>query len=244
MRRESNYGDYVSNGLILHLDAIKNAINGTHSNSTTTWYDLSTSGNNISLVSPTWGDDYLSADGTNTRGTSNSNLNLSGTNKFTVEVFIKQINNTSAAILFEQTTNFNNNTGAVISTVKDGSPTARDINFGIRKNGDSQYLLGGINNISDDLFHCEYDDTTQNYLTELEMFKNNIQQTVSWQTNSTSISDTTLLSSPLYLFWRYNVSTIRFNGSIRAIRIYNRKLSVAELYQNKITDFRRYGIIK
>lgn len=243
MRRESNSKDYVSDGLILHLDAIKNAVNGTHSNSTTTWYDLSPSANNMLLVSPTWGDDYLAADGVNTRGTSSANLNLSATNEFTIELFLKKINNTSAAMLLEQTTNYNNNVGAIIAAVKDGSP-ARDVGVGVRKNGGSLYLYGGINSFSDDIYHCCYDDTTDNYLTELEMFKNSIQQTVIWQSNATSTANTTLRSDLLYLFWRYNVAAARFNGSIRAIRIYNRKLSTAELHQNKITDFRRYGIIK
>lgn len=243
MRRESNSKDYVTDGLILHLDTIKNAINGTHSNSTTTWYDLSPSGNNMVLVSPTWGENYLAADGVNTIGQTSGNLNLSATNKFTIEIFIKQINNTSGAMLFEQTTNYNSYVGAIIGTVKDGSPSS-DVRVGIRKKGDSGYLNGGINNFSEDIFHCLYDDTTDNYLTELEMFKNSSQQTVVWQSGATSIANTTLKSDILYLFCRAGIPQARFNGSIRAIRFYNRKLSVAELYQNKITDFRRYGIIK
>lgn len=243
MRRESNSKDYVSDGLILHLDAIKNAINGSHSNSTTTWYDLSPSGNNMSLVSPTWAEDYIAADGVNTIGQTSGNLNLSTNNKFTIEIFIRQINNTSGAMFFEQTTNYNNNIGAIIGTVKDGSPSS-DVRVGIRKSGGSGYLYGGINSFSDDIYHCVYDDTTDNYLTELEMFKNSVQQTVVFNSGATSIANTTLRSDILYLFCRAGIPQARFNGSIRAIRIYNRKLSTAELYQNKITDFRRYGIIK
>lgn len=241
MRREGNSKDYITDGLILHLDAIKNAVNGTHSNSTTTWYDLSPSGNNVSLVNPSWSDTYLTFGGT-TRGQTGSNLNLSGKNQCTIEVLLRTIGG-SVGIIMEQTTNYNNNVGAFIIAINDGIPS-RNLNVGIRKTGSMAYLNGGFNStISDDLFVFEYDDTTNVSTTELEQYLNAVKKILTFNSGTEITTDTNLISEILYIGARSG-GVAAFTGSIRAIRVYNRKLSTAELYQNKITDFRRYGIIK
>lgn len=243
MRRESNSKDYVTDGLVLHLDAIKNASGGTHSNSTTTWYDLSPSANNVTLVNPSWSDTYLNFTGT-TRGQTGANLNLSGRNQCTIEILFRTLTNTTLGIILEHTTNYNNNIGAFIVDTKDGAPTARDMNVGVRKTGGGQYLFGGFNKtFSDDLFAFQYDDTTDVSTTENEQYVNVVKQTLTFNAGAESIVTTNLISAILYIGSRSGGS-FTFVGSIRAIRVYNRKLSTAELYQNKITDFRRYGIIK
>lgn len=243
MRRQSNSKDYVTEGLILHLDAIKNAVNGTHSNSTTTWYDLSPSANNVALVNPSWSDTFLTFTGS-TRGQTGANLNLSNKNQCTIEILLRSSTNTSLGILMEHSSNYNNSPGAFIIDPKDGSPTARDMNVGVRKTGGGQYLFGGFNKtFSDDLFSFQYDDTTDVSTTENEQYINTVKQPLTFNAGAESVGTTNLISAILYIGSRAGGS-FPFTGSIRAIRIYNRKLSAAELYQNKITDFRRYGIIK
>lgn len=237
MRRESNSKDYVTDGLILHLDAIKNAINGTHSNSTTTWYDLSPSANNVTLVNPSWSDAYLTFTGS-TRGETGANLNLAGRNQCTIEVFMKS-QTAAAAIILEQTTNYNNTTGAFVFAGNAG-PFSYNIYAGFKKS--TSYIDGGFNAmINEDVVVMQYDDTTNVYATELEWYLNAVNKTL--VSNNSSTTDTNLISAILYIGMR-SPNIAPFYGVIRAIRIYNRKLSTAELYQNKITDFRRYGIIK
>ena len=51
--------EYVTDGLELHYDAINNTGTG-HSNTTTTWVDLSGNGNNATVTGGTWSDNYLS----------------------------------------------------------------------------------------------------------------------------------------------------------------------------------------
>jgi len=246
MRREGNSKDYVTDGLILHLDAIKNASGGTHSNSTTTWYDLSASANNVSLVNPSWSDTYLTFGGS-TRGQTASNVNLNGLSKFTIEVLFRTITNSTLGIILEHTSNYNTNIGAFLLDTVDGSPATKTLFGGLRKNAQSgkhPYLTGGYDkSISDDLYVMQYDDSTDVATTELEMYTNTIKETLTFNPNNDATVATTLRTAILYIGARSGGS-FPFTGSIRAIRIYNRKLSVAELYQNKITDFRRYGIIK
>jgi hypothetical protein len=243
MRRNTDKGGYVSDGLILHLDAIKNAINGTHSNSTTTWYDLSPSANNVTLVNPSWSDTYLTFTGT-TRGQTASNLNLSGRNKCTIEILLRTSTNTSLGILMEHSSNYNNNVGAFIIDPKDGSPLARDMNVGVIKNGSGQYLFGGFNHtFNDDIFVFQYDDTTNVSSTELEQYVNFVKKTLTFNVGAESTVDTNMISAILYIGARAG-GLFTFLGSFLAIRVYNRKLTLEELYQNKLEDFKRYGIIK
>lgn len=54
---------YIKSGMVLHYDGIFNA-GSSHSNSITTWTDLSSNGNDGTFLgSPVWGDSYLSLDG-------------------------------------------------------------------------------------------------------------------------------------------------------------------------------------
>ena len=242
MRRDHRQVGYVQSGLILHLDALLNMGAGNaHSNTTTTWYDLSATANNVSLVSPSWSNDYLTFTGS-TRGQTGSNLNLSGYNKCTIEILIRTLTNTTLGILLEQTTNYNNNVVAFITYFKDAG---YDNIFSIRKTGALAYLVRGITQtFSDDVMTLQYDDTTNVAATENEHYINSVLKTSTQLVGNSGVTtDTNLISSILYIGARSG-GTFPFIGSIRAIRIYNRKLSVAELYQNKITDFRRYGIIK
>lgn len=242
MRRNHRQVGYVQSGLILHLDSILNMGAGNaHSNSTTTWYDLSTSGNNVTLVSPSWSDAYLTFTGS-TRGQTGANLNLSGRNQCTIEILLRTTGSTPTIIL-EQTSNYNNNVGAFVVVNNDLSPD-RVINVGIRKTNAGAYLNGGFNaTISDDLLAIQYNDTTNISTTELEEYLNVVKKTLTFGNNAENTTDTNLISAILYIGARGG-GVAPFIGSIRAIRIYNRKLTLEELYQNKLEDFRRYGIIK
>ena len=54
---------YSTDGLIMHLDAIKNKRLGGHSNTTTVWQDLSINQWDVDLYGHTWGADYCAFSG-------------------------------------------------------------------------------------------------------------------------------------------------------------------------------------
>ena len=77
----NNNPSYVSNGLVLHYDAINNTGSG-HSSTTTTWKDLSGNGNDGTLLgfdsNSGWQDNFIKFDGVNDYILSKNNLGLSG----------------------------------------------------------------------------------------------------------------------------------------------------------------------
>lgn len=82
--------EYIKNGLILHLDGINNTGNG-HSNTTTTWKDLSGRGNDATLYNMNnsatsgWQEDGLSFDGIDDYATAD----ITSTPDVTIEVVTK-----------------------------------------------------------------------------------------------------------------------------------------------------------
>ncbi len=78
---------YVQDGLVLHYDGVNNTGNG-HSNTTTTWKDLSGNGNDGTLTGCTWGENYLDLDGVDdyVRKTG-----MTGTTDFTIEIVANDI---------------------------------------------------------------------------------------------------------------------------------------------------------
>lgn len=78
---------YITEGLIIHYDGINNTGNG-HSNTTTTWKDLSGNENNATLVgfdsTSGWQDNYLKFDGVNDYAISTKNLGISGNTELTM----------------------------------------------------------------------------------------------------------------------------------------------------------------
>ena len=82
-----NETDYVAEGLIAHYDVINNTGNG-YSNTTNTWKDLSSSGNDVTLIgfdsTSGWKENYIKFDGVDDYALSNNNLGLSGDTALTM----------------------------------------------------------------------------------------------------------------------------------------------------------------
>ena len=79
--------DYITDGLILRLDAIKKTHQG-HSSDTEIWYDLSPSENNAELTNCIWHDNYIMFE-TDTDigfGTLTNAVNLSISSPITIEI--------------------------------------------------------------------------------------------------------------------------------------------------------------
>ena len=87
--REEEEG-YIQDGLVLYLDGINNTGNG-HSNTTTTWKDLSGNGNDATLYNMTnstisgWQEDGLRFDGVDDFAT----VDITSTPDVTIEVIVK-----------------------------------------------------------------------------------------------------------------------------------------------------------
>ena len=89
---------YVQDGLQLHYDAINNTGDG-HSNTTTTWRDLSPNHNdgvlhNVDFTATSgWGEDYIALDGVNDY----INGSTAGCDNFTVEFVVKSVDVTNSS---------------------------------------------------------------------------------------------------------------------------------------------------
>ena len=90
-----NKGDvYVQNGLIVQLDAINNTQNG-HSNTTTTWMDLTGQNNNAVLYNnPIWNNNSITFDGTTNYAIITNTENLDLSEGVTLEARIKILSQT------------------------------------------------------------------------------------------------------------------------------------------------------
>jgi len=102
----------VTDQLILYLDA---ANPKSYPGSGTTWYDLSGNGNDVTLYnSPTYSTDnygHFSFDGTNQYARTTSTFDLSSVNKVTVEIAMAKNDTSTTGMAYEQTSNWNNQTG-------------------------------------------------------------------------------------------------------------------------------------
>lgn len=95
----NNNPSYVSNGRILHYDAINNTGSG-HSSTTTTWKDLSENGNDLTLSNfgntstSGWSTNALNFDGVDDFGTVSTIQNiLSGETTISTRIYSEQYNN-------------------------------------------------------------------------------------------------------------------------------------------------------
>ena len=95
----NNNPSYVSNGRILHYDAINNTGSG-HSSTTTTWKDLSGNGNDLTLSNfgntstSGWSTNALNFDGVDDFGTVSTIQNiLSGETTISTRIYSEQYNN-------------------------------------------------------------------------------------------------------------------------------------------------------
>lgn len=82
---------YITDGLITYLDAINNTGSG-HSNSTTTWKDLTENSYNATLYNnPTWTENSIIFNGTNNYALLNNTKNKSYNPEFTMEIRVKPV---------------------------------------------------------------------------------------------------------------------------------------------------------
>jgi len=239
-----DYEPIVSNGLVLNLDA---GFTPSYSTSGATWYDISYSGNNGTLVNgPTFSTIYGGAivqDGTNDYISlpPSNNLTFTGNTSFSCELITQNkgfINANYPAILsfgeYDTST-----AGGWLCTMYSVSGFGL-INF-VRSAGNALDAGGGVG----------YNFTSTADATSLNIWTY-VYSSTSGGTlyrNGTSIVNTlttgSVTSTSLtnyYIGRRGNLSSRVTNNNIFSVKIYNRALSASEVLQNYNAQKSRFGL--
>jgi hypothetical protein len=230
------YENIVTSGMVLNLDA---GFVSSYPTSATTWYDLSYSGYNGTLVNgPTFNSfsgGSIVFDGVDDYGRINQ-LDLTTTNKMAISLWMK-FTSTTVKLISELTTNSDSTTGAfqiATSAINPGDLYAHVYQGGynmIRTN--TSYNDGQYHNIS--------------FVFDLSLPVN---QKIQCYVDGTSVSKTQMqstnvtanfLKNDLYLFSRAGSSFFQA-GTLNNYQLYNRALSPFEVYQNYNAMKGRFGI--
>ena len=210
---------YVSNGLVLHYDAINNTRSG-HSSSTTTWEDLSGNGNDGTITGGIWTDNSLNFTSSNTIYGIRTNKNFPIDFNNTFNIVFKLTNVSSVEPLFGSRTSssdgfmlFNYNSTNALNLDTKGSGTR--INLGNRLSANTNYDVT-----------VTFSGTTANLY-------------VNGQLAGTKTFTDASLNMPLSIFTAGAQSNAK--GSIYSVKVYNRALSTAEIQQNYNIDKEKYG---
>lgn len=210
---------YVSNGLVLHYDAINNTRSG-HSSSTTTWEDLSGNGNDGTITGGIWTDNSLNFTSSNTTYGIRTNKNFPIDFNNTFNIVFKLTNVSSVEPLFGSRTSssdgfmlFNYNSTNALNLDTKGSGTR--INLGNRLSANTNYDVT-----------VTFSGTTANLY-------------VNGQLAGTKTFTDASLNMPLSIFTAGAQSNAK--GSIYSVKVYNRALSTAEIQQNYNIDKEKYG---
>lgn len=247
----------VKSGLVLHLDA---ANRKSYPGSGTVWNDLTSVRNNGSLIN---GVSYSSNnnggmifDGIDDRVQTEVQINLSGTNKISVDFWCKVLTypqiGGSVGILFEASPNFNSSTtGLYVGIGEDSSSSFRQqgtqypISLNIR--GNAGYNLYGFDkNLVNDLqWHhwcCIFDKSVSGATPiESRLFIDGIERSVSVVTTLRNDNTNNFGNDFWYIGSRSNGSAPS-NFTLGNFKVYNRELTAIEITQNFSALRGRYGI--
>lgn len=247
----------VQDGLVLHLDA---ANKKSYPGSGTVWGDLSGNNNNGTLVN---GVTYspldngsIVFDGVNDRFQTTAQINLSGTNKISVDFWCKvltypEISGTTN-IVFEVSPNFNgSSTGLYVGIGEDSSSTFRGqgvqypISLNIR--GNTGYNLYGFDkNLVNDLqWHhwcCIFDKSISGTTPiESRLFIDGIERSVSVVTTLRN-NNTNNFGNDFWYIGSRSSGVAPSNFTLSNFKVYNRILTETEIQQNFNALRGRYSI--
>ena len=222
--RIAYYGNIVTNGLVLLLDAAKK---DSYAGSGTAWRDISGNGNNGTLINgPTFNSDNggsIQFDGVNDYGNLGNTIDFSTyTNGFTIGFWVKILNisQTNRYLFSKRTSNGADNQFSVIY----GYASSTFELYGGVSGGASQVIRTGsqilVNNTNWHFLYYTVGVTTTGYLDGVVKFTNIYPSlTFTPSTNNNLIST-------------FNGSGFLGNLSLGSVIIYNRALSAQEILQN------------
>jgi hypothetical protein len=242
-----NQQDIVKDGLVLWLDANdKTSYPGTG----TTWYDLSRNNNHFTLYNGVGyssnNGGYLTFDGTNDYARSINTINFTSYDGLVVELIAK-MNNSSIAMVYEHTSNWNSNNGGWGLAMNDdadnsGLPnwhhmnwnqgsTVRNFNY----NGHQSWsfytnIMMRVSDPTGRIFYVNSNQTT--------LYSG---AAGGGSTDTTSQNTWIFANDHLYLGARGGGSLFS-NVYISSIKIYGVKLSASEILQNYNANKNRFGL--
>jgi hypothetical protein len=245
----------VTDGLMVHLDAINNTGAG-HDANAATWADLSGNGNNFVFLdpAPTIGLDGISFFLNNSGAKSAATLNLNGLAAVTVEMHARALDTTLGVLWFEHTENWNKYDGGF------GQSTNNWGNGYCANACHSNQYGAGTNN-----YVCNVNDFEPHTITNTFSTVSNLtgrlfyfdaalvnSGTPSCQgnhINGSSIKSATFANAHFFLGTRGDRSGVGAGSGtayptgleIQSVRIYNRQLTAAEVCRNAWADYKRFG---
>jgi hypothetical protein len=237
----SSYGgaNIVTDGLVLMLDA---ANVRSYSASSTTWFDLSGNRYASSLTNgPAYNSENggsIMFDGTNDYAKTNTTLNLSNTDKISVEVWLK-FTATSLQVIAEHSTNFNANNAFLMDINEIGGTGSFQFGDKGPQGYNISYTKTGFN---DGKWHCftSTSDRTQSATQQIKIYADSVLDTTLSDAYRADITSS-YSNYDLYLATRAGTSFF-YSGSISSIKIYNRILTPEEVLQNYNATKSRYNL--
>ena len=239
--------DMIENGLVLALDA---SDRNSYVSGSTTWYDLSGNNNHFTLYNGVGyssnNGGYLTFDGTNDYARSVNTINFTSYNGLVVELVAK-LNNTSIAMVYEHTPDWNSNTGGWGLAMNDaadnnGQSNSHHMNW----NGGSAVRNFNYANHQSWSFYTNI-MMRVNDPTGRIFYVNSNQTTLYSSAAGTGSADTTsqntwvFTDNYLYLGSRGGGSLFS-NAYINSIKIYGLKLSASEVLQNYNAQKSKFGL--
>ena len=224
------YNGYIQDGLVLWLDSYANT-GTTRNHTTTTWKDLSGTGNNVTVSGATWYNNYLSFDGTNDYAYKTSGAIYNISKEHTIEVLVKPKQIKSS---FQ----------SVFNTINTGSGVSQYGGLWINTQGYFGYETadGSTNNVSQSILLTS-DDLNKMYLmTSVRNDKN-----YKFYNKTNLLSDRTVTwdartPNPAIYLGGLSSSTYLFNGEIYSIRVYNKALTEDEILHNYLYDVEKFNL--
>jgi hypothetical protein len=221
----------VTDGLVLYLDA---ANPNSYVSGSTTWTDISRSGNNGTLIN---GPTYNSAnggsivfDGSNDRVNLNNNFSGSTENNVTVEALVWLNANQNTKIF---TSNYTPSGGATGFALGISDSNNNVVKWFTGNLGTTNTIFSTTTLVNQQFYHAvgTYDGNVK------RLYINGILEASSSVSNI--INNTSTSASVGYL---RNANTQHLDGRIACTRIYNRALSATEVRQNYNATKTRFGL--
>ena len=236
------YNGYISDNLLLWYDGYANT-GTTRTQTTTTWKDLSGTGNNATVSGATWYDKYLSFDGTNDYARTSSSINYNNSKAFTIQ-FVGTISpQTKRTILFESSANSNHNNGSFYINTNDFG--TNEITLAMKYTTGNNHKMAD-NILNDNLVSYTISfDSTKEYNEYISIYKNIEEQALivggTEGLHDKNVSEKTLSNYVLYIASR--AGTEQFTKmNINSIRIYNKALTEEELLHNYNYDIEKFNL--
>ena len=231
----------VAAGLIMHLDASNPA---SYSGSGATWSDLSGNGNTVTLQnSPTLVNGALQFDGSTQWARTAANLNLTTFDAVTVEIVVRTTLTAGCYMTWEHTADWNTNVGGIgLSVHCNGSGGQTNVHHTNHNTGPArnyEWSMGTDWAVHTNVFSRVGDTTGRlSYVNGLRVPFS----TVGGYATGTATTGGSFANSLVYFAGRGGAG--QMPGRIMAFRVYNRKLSDAEIAQNYLAMSGRFDPLR